>query len=78
MGKPVRNKGIRIQKGESALEAMRDIIPHWIHDTREDPSSVTGLIYLRTCRCSECGFHVSFEKPFCPHCGAVMNKIRGI
>lgn len=78
MGKPVRTKGIRIQKGESVLDAMREVIPHWIHDTREDPSSVTGLIYLRTCTCSECGFRVSFEKPFCPHCKARMQNFKGI
>jgi rubrerythrin len=78
MEKPVRTKGIRIQKGESALDAMRDVIPHWIHDIREDPSSVKGFVYLRTCTCSVCGYKASFEKPFCPHCKAVMNKLRGI
>ena len=78
MDKPVRTKGIRIQKGESTLDKLRGIIPHWIHETREDPSSVTGVIYLRTCRCSECGFQVSFEKPFCPHCQAEMRKFKGI
>ena len=74
----IKSKGIRVKKGESSLEALREFIPHWIHDTREDSSSVTGIIYLRTCRCSQCGFQVSFEKPRCPHCGVEMQKFKGI
>ncbi|MBQ9048262.1 MAG: hypothetical protein IJ120_10260 [Solobacterium sp.] len=70
----VRKKGIRIGRNESVLDAIRNGIPHWIHETREDPSSVSGIIYLPVCHCSECGYTASFEKPFCPHCGVKMKK----
>jgi hypothetical protein len=70
----LKNKGIRIKKNQSVLEAIRDGIPHWIHDTREDPSSVSGVFYLPGCTCSECGFRSGHERPFCPHCKAVMKK----
>jgi len=69
----LKSKGIRIKKNQSTLDAIREGIPHWIHHTREDASSLTGVIYLPQCDCSECGFTVSFEKPVCPHCGAKMS-----
>lgn len=74
----IRKKGIRVGKGESTMEAMKDAIPHWIHDKREDPSSVTGFIYLPGCTCSSCGYHSNMEKPVCPHCGARMSREKGI
>ena len=46
--------------------------PHWIHDTADDPTSVTGKRYLVTCTCSECGYHANMEKPVCPQCKAKM------
>ena len=46
--------------------------PHWIHDTADDPTSVTGKRYLVTCTCSECGYHANMEKPVCPQCKATM------
>ena len=39
--------------------------PHWVHDTADDPTSVTGKRYLVTCTCSECGYHANMEKPVC-------------
>lgn len=72
------NKGVRLGKGESALEKMKAVVPHWIHDTKEDPSSLTGILYLPGCTCSNCGYHANMEKDHCPHCGAKMNKMKGI
>ena len=46
--------------------------PHWVHDTADDPTSVTGKRYLVTCTCSECGYHANMEKPVCPQCKVKM------
>ena len=35
MEKKVIGKGIRLNKGESALDAMKKRVPHWIHDTKK-------------------------------------------
>ena len=73
-----KQKGINVAKGESAFEAIQNAIPHWIHDKKEDPTSVTGFLYLRSCRCSVCGCEVSFERPKCPHCGTDMQHMKGL
>ena len=52
--------------------------PHWIHDTADDPTSVTGKRYLVTCTCSECGYHANMEKPVCPQCKAKMKSLQRI
>ena len=47
--------------------------PHWIHEKITDDSYLEGFRYARECRCSECGFLVSWEKPVCPRCGVKMD-----
>lgn len=47
--------------------------PYWIHEIIDDEESVTGFYYLPQCRCSNCGYLSSYEKPKCPHCGMIMN-----
>lgn len=47
---------------------------YWIHFTREDTESVNGFVYLPQCTCSNCGKRVSFEKPICPYCQAIMDQ----
>ena len=69
-----KRKGVRIKKDQSALEAIRGSMPHWIHHTRPDENSVTGFVYLPQCDCSECGYTANMEKPTCPRCGAKMNE----
>jgi rubrerythrin len=71
-------KEIQVLKGESSLDAIQKAIPHWIHDTRKDDSSVTGEVFLPSCKCSLCGYHSNMEKERCPHCGAIMRKIKGV
>ena len=78
MEKKVIGKGIRLNKGESALDAMKKRVPHWIHDTKKDEHYINGVIYLPGCTCSECGFHSSREKDVCPHCGKSMHSLKGI
>ena len=73
-----KKKGINVNRGESALEAIQNQVPHWIHEKIEDPSSSTGYMYSRSCTCSQCGFEASFEKPRCPHCGAEMQHMKGL
>ena len=58
---------------EAVMENKEELKkPHWIHDTADDPTSVTGKRYLVTCTCSECGYHANMEKPVCPQCKATM------
>jgi rubrerythrin len=71
-------KEIQVLKGESSLDAIQKAIPHWIHDTRKDDSSVTSEVFLPSCKCSLCGYHSNMEKERCPHCGAIMRKIKGV
>ena len=73
-----KKKGIKVNRGESALEAIQNQVPHWIHEKIEDPSSITGYMYSRSCTCSQCGFEASFEKPRCPHCGSEMQHMKGL
>lgn len=47
---------------------------YWIHKKIEDSTSVTGYLYQRECKCSECGYQVNMEKQICPNCGAYMDK----
>ncbi len=68
-------KGIRVSKGESTIDKMKSLVPHWIHEKIEDPSYVGGFRYARNCTCSECGYESSFEKKTCPHCGVKMHQI---
>ncbi|MBR2812428.1 MAG: hypothetical protein IKD69_13710 [Solobacterium sp.] len=74
----IKEKGIRVGKGESVMEAMQKAIPHWIHERVADPHFVGGYKYKRNCRCSVCGYESSFEKPVCPHCQRKMQQLRGI
>lgn len=71
----VKGKGIHLSAGKSALDAMKERIPHWIHDTKEDTHYINGIIYLPSCTCSECGYHSNKEKEYCPHCGTKMNVL---
>lgn len=58
---------------EAVMENKEELKkPHWIHDTADDPTSVTGKRYLVTCTCSECGYHANMEKTVCPQCKATM------
>lgn len=75
MKKFVNGKGVRVSKGESALDAMKKRVPHWIHDRREDASYMSGFVYLPSCTCSECGYHSNKEKDVCPGCGNHMHAI---
>lgn len=45
----------------------------WIHLEKPDLASVNGVLYLPQCTCSNCEKQVSFEKPVCPYCGAIMD-----
>lgn len=47
---------------------------YWIHEKIKDNTSVTGYLYQRECKCSECGYQVNMEKQVCPNCGAHMDK----
>ena len=78
MSEKVTGKGIRVGKDQSVMDAMEKAIPHWIHEKVEDPSYVGGFRYARNCTCSVCGYEASFEKEKCPHCGTVMQHIKGI
>ncbi len=46
---------------------------YWIHTKVEDSKSVTGFFILPECKCSKCGFVVSYERDRCPHCMAIMD-----
>ena len=78
MDKKVKGKGIHLTKGESALDAMKRRVPHWIHDTKKDEHYLNGIVYLPGCTCSECGSHSTREKDVCPHCGSKMHSMKGI
>ena len=56
------------QRGGVAVHA------HWIHETKEDLSSVTGYFVLPACRCSNCGTKQNTERSWCPKCKAVMDE----
>lgn len=71
----IKGKGVRVVKGQSAIDAMKERIPHWIHDTKKDDHYMNGIVYLPSCTCSSCGFHSSREKEYCPHCGEKMNVL---
>lgn len=73
--KQLRRRGIRVSQGQSALEAIKSSVPHWIHHTVEDASYINGIKYLRECSCSVCGYVVHSEKDVCPHCGAKMRML---
>ena len=45
MEKKVIGKGIRLNKGESALDAMKKRVPHWIHDKKMSTTSMVLYIY---------------------------------
>ena len=67
-----RNLFVYNSHKEVAMEKNGIRTPHWIHDTTDDPNSVTGKKYLVSCTCSECGYHANMEKPVCPQCKAKM------
>ncbi len=68
----VKRKGARVGANDSALDAIHEAMPHWIHHTRENASYVNGIMYLPQCDCSVCGYTVNNEKERCPHCGVKM------
>lgn len=72
MTEQILKKGIKIKKGEKAIDALRSGVPHWIHHTVKDDRFVDGVMYLPQCDCSECGYTCNQEKKVCPHCGAKM------
>ena len=64
-----------LQRGEEGLRIpVISSNPIWIHDKVEDASYVTGYKLLRSCTCSNCGYHISSPKPVCPRCGIKMKK----
>ena len=67
--------GLKIEKGESSLDAIQNRMPHWIHHTQKDERFVGGLIYLRECECSVCGYVAEREMPICPKCKTQIRKI---
>ena len=52
---------------------MARLRAYWIHDTRKAEGSLTGIFYLPSCTCSNCGYHANMEKKNCPSCNALMN-----
>lgn len=74
MADHIKSKGIRIKKGQRAIDALHEGVPHWIHHTVKSDKYIGGVIYLPQCDCSECGYTVNQEKDVCPHCGAKMVK----
>lgn len=70
--KIVKRNGARVGKNGSALDAIHEAMPHWIHHTREDKGYLNGIVYLPACDCSVCGYTVRSEKEKCPHCGVKM------
>ncbi len=71
----LKKKGVHVGRNESAYEALKKSVPHWIHHTVKDPSYVGGIKYLPECDCSECGYTSSTEHDVCPHCGAKMHQL---
>ena len=70
--KIVRRSGAKVSGNDSALDAIHEAMPHWIHHKREDSTYMGGVVYLPACDCSVCGYTVSSEKEKCPHCGSKM------
>ena len=68
----VMRKGVKVKKGQKAMDALRENVPHWIHHTKEDPSYIEGVMYLPACDCSVCGYTSNQEKKVCPKCGSKM------
>lgn len=61
------------EEGGKGKESQKTAIyGHWIHDTKEAPDYIGGVVYLRSCSCSICGEHRGFPAPKCPYCGAIM------
>ncbi|MBQ9327796.1 MAG: hypothetical protein IJ225_04590 [Solobacterium sp.] len=50
----------------------KELRAKWIHDRKEDPSSVNGYFILPACVCSNCGYRVGSERDRCPQCKANM------
>lgn len=73
--KQLRKKGVHVSSGQSALEALRTSVPHWIHHTVKDEHYIGGVKYLPECECSECGYVSRTEHNVCPHCGAKMHQL---
>ncbi len=71
----IKKKGVRVGKGETALQALQNSVPHWIHHKVEDTNYVSGFKYLPICDCSECGYTSNTEHDVCPHCGAKMHTL---
>ena len=71
------NETLREEKQRPAAEWLDDT-EHWIEGDRNGKSveRVTGDC-VDTFRCSWCGYYQYYKTPFCPHCGAVMDKKRG-
>lgn len=58
-----------------AVQPLSTIVKHghWI-ELREDHCDDNEVDYYT---CSECGYSYSDNSPYCPHCGAKMNRIIG-
>ncbi|MBR4446102.1 MAG: hypothetical protein IKS37_09460 [Solobacterium sp.] len=78
MAEHISRKGVKVRKGQSVMEALEAVVPHWEHEKIEDPSYVLGYRYARNCRCSVCGYESSFEKPECPRCRKKMKSLSGL
>lgn len=73
--KKITGNGIHLKNGDSAFAEIKKRTPHWIHDTREDSSYLSGFVYLPSCTCSECSYHSNKEKDVCPGCGSHMHVL---
>ena len=71
----LRKTGVRVGKNESALTALKNSVPHWIHHSVDDANYIGGKKYLPACDCSECGYTSNVEHSVCPKCGAKMHQI---
>ncbi len=72
-----RNKGVHVGRNDDVLDTLKKSIPHWIHDTVKDPSYMGGIRYLRSCKCSVCGYASPHEVDKCPGCHSTMNELKG-
>ena len=45
---------------------------NWVHDMVSDENYSSGYKILRSCTCSNCGYHSPSEKKVCPKCHSKM------
>ena len=60
----IKKKGVRVNKEQTAYDALMDSMPHWIHHKVEAEGYIGGYKYLPQCDCSECGFTSNVEQGF--------------